>query len=248
MPFTVIIPARYGASRLPGKPLLDIAGKPMLQHTYEQALQSDAELVCVATDDIRIKEVAEGFGARVLMTSDSHVSGTDRLQEAAALLGLSPDDVVVNVQGDEPLIPSSVINQVASNIAQMPDVGIATLCEVISDLEELQDPNSVKVVFNESGRALYFSRASIPFNGSIEHSNCFRHVGLYAYKVEVLNQFISWPVAEIERSEKLEQLRALYNGIQIHVAVSNAQIPSGVDTEKDLNAVRDFLSEKAASD
>lgn len=242
MSFTVIIPARYGATRLPGKPLLDVAGKPMLQHTYERALSSDAVSVYIATDDSRIREVAEDFGAQVLMTSPDHASGTDRLQEAASQLGLSPEDVVVNVQGDEPLIPASVINQVAKNIIGIEGIGIATLCEVITDPLEIADPNSVKVVFDCQGSALYFSRATLPFNGSAEAKNCYRHIGLYAYKVEVLNRFVHWPVAELESAEKLEQLRALYNGVRIHVAVSNEQIPAGVDTEKDLNAVRQFLA------
>lgn len=244
MAFTVIIPARYGATRLPGKPLLDVAGKPMLQHTYERALSSDATAVYVATDDSRIKQAAEAFGAKVLMTSTDHVSGTDRLQEAAALLGLAPEEIVVNVQGDEPLIPASVINQVAANIASMKEVGIATLCEVITDPLEIEDPNSVKVVFDCNGHALYFSRATLPFNSSADAGNCYRHVGLYAYKVEILNKFIHWPVADIERTEKLEQLRALYNGVAIHVAISHEKIPAGVDTEKDLMAVRQFLSSK----
>lgn len=244
MSFTVIIPARFAAIRLPGKPLLDLMGKPLLQHTYEQALKSEAQAVYIATDDSRIQEAAIKFGAKVLMTSDSHVSGTDRLQEAASLIGLSESDVVVNVQGDEPLIPPEVINQVAANIVNKKDIGIATLCEVVADEVEIGDPNSVKVVFDKNGIALYFSRSTLPHNASASAKNCYRHIGLYAYRVEVLNQFIQWPVAELELSEKLEQLRALYNGVKIHVEVSSQQIPAGVDTERDLEGVRQFLMDE----
>lgn len=244
MTFTVIIPARYASTRLPGKPLLDLAGKPMLQRTYEQALKSDAQDVYIATDDPRIQAAAEGFGAKVLMTLDTHVSGTDRLQEAASLIGLTASDVVVNVQGDEPLIPPAVINQVAANIKNKEDIGIATLCEVITDDVEISDPNAVKVVFDSEGIALYFSRSTLPYNASASARNCYRHIGLYAYRVEILNQFIQWPVAELELSEKLEQLRALYNGVKIHVEVSAQPIPAGVDSQKDLDAVRQYLLSK----
>ena len=238
MSFTVIIPARYASQRLPGKPLLDIDGKPMLQHTYERASGSGAKQVCIATDDERIKIVAEEFGAKVFMTAESHQSGTDRIQEVTTELGLSDDEVVVNVQADEPLIPASVINQVASNLSTHNEAGIATLCEVFSNQEEVRDPNAVKVVINHKGHALYFSRATIPYKASGSAQNCFRHVGIYAYRVSVLNEFVRWPPSDLEISEKLEQLRALYNGVSVHVEVSNEQIPAGVDTRKDLKAVR----------
>ncbi len=241
MPFTVIIPARLGATRLPGKLLLDIAGKPMLQHTFERALQSEASAVYIATDDQKIFDVAQSFGATAIMTATTHRSGTDRLHEAAMLLDLSDNDVVVNVQGDEPLIPPTVINQVAANLENHPEAGIATLCELISNHEEINDPNAVKVVFDKNGRALYFSRSSIPHNGSASASNCYRHIGIYGYRVSVLKQFIQWPASELELSEKLEQLRALYNGIAIHVAVSEEKIPPGVDTQRDLDLVRAFI-------
>ncbi|GJM12137.1 MAG: 3-deoxy-manno-octulosonate cytidylyltransferase [Pseudohongiella sp.] len=246
MSFSVVIPARYAATRLPGKPLLDICGKPMLQHTYERALASNAERVIVATDDPRIQQAAEGFGAAVCMTKDTHVSGTDRIQEVSSLLQMAETDLVVNVQADEPLIPPNVINQVAENLQQDLEVGIATLCETITDKEEIVDSNSVKVVIDHRGHALYFSRATIPWQGSASAKNCYRHIGIYAYRVAVLNQFVEWPVCELEVTEKLEQLRALYNGIGIHVAVSNESIPPGVDTEKDLELVRTHISEKQA--
>ena len=242
MSFTVIIPARYAAQRLPGKPLLDINGKPMLQHTYERACSSDAKNTYIATDDDRIRYSAENFGAKVFMTSQTHRSGTDRIQEVSQQLRLGEDEIVVNVQADEPLIPPSAINQVANNLLNSEDVGIATLCEIISSQEEIEDCNAVKVVMNERSHALYFSRATIPYQASASAKNCFRHIGIYAYRVSVLNEYVRWPPSELEISEKLEQLRALYNGVKMHVAVSGVRVPAGVDTEKDLNAVRALLS------
>lgn len=242
MSYTVIIPARYQAQRLPGKPLLDIAGKPMVQHTWERACESSARQVAVATDDERIAEAVSAFGGQVVMTSTDHRSGTDRLQEAAGSLGLGSDDIVVNLQADEPLLPASAIEQVAQNLEQHGDMGIATLCEIIDTQAEIEDPNAVKVVMDKTGRALYFSRATIPHRASASARNCYRHIGLYAYRVAVLDQFVSWPAAELELAEKLEQLRALSNGIGIHVALCDTSIPAGVDTEQDLEAVRRYLA------
>ena len=242
MSFTVVIPARFAAQRLPGKPLLDINGKPMLQHTYERACLSEATNVYIATDDDRIRQCADEFGAKVFMTSESHRSGSDRIQEVTNKLQLDADEIIVNVQADEPLIPPSVINQVANNLRATEGVGIATLCEVISSQEEIEDPNAVKVVTDEQGHALYFSRATIPYQASASAQNCFRHIGIYAYRVSVLNAYVGWPPSELEISEKLEQLRALYNGVRVHVAVSGEEIPAGVDTEKDLEAVRALLA------
>ncbi|MCG8412632.1 MAG: 3-deoxy-manno-octulosonate cytidylyltransferase [Pseudomonadales bacterium] len=241
MSFTVIIPARFAAQRLPGKPLLDIGGKPMVEHTYRRAQESDARRVVVATDDERIADVVSAFGGEAIMTSESHRSGTDRLQEAASVLGLDEQELVVNVQADEPLLPASAIHQVANNLQAHSQAGIATLCEVIADQEEVEDPNAVKVVMDGAGFALYFSRSTIPHAASASARNCFRHIGLYAYRVSVLNQFVQWPPAELELAEKLEQLRALSNGVRIHVAVSEDRIPPGVDTEKDLDTVRRHL-------
>lgn len=242
MIFSVVIPARFGATRLPGKPLLDICGKPMIQHTFERASASAAEAVYIATDDIRIREVAEGFGAKVCMTASTHRSGTDRIQEVTTMLQLPEQHIVVNVQADEPLIPPTVINQVALNLEAHPEVGIATLCEVITDKLDIDDPNAVKVVMSRQGRALYFSRSTIPWHASASAKNCYRHIGIYAYRVSVLNEFVHWPVSELELEEKLEQLRALYNDVAVHVAVSDLQIPPGVDTERDLEAVRAHLA------
>jgi len=247
MSFTVIIPARYASTRLPGKPLLDIAGKPMIQHVYERAIQSRAGRVLIATDDQRIADVATGFGAELCMTSADHESGTDRLQEVVTNLSLPDDHVVVNVQGDEPLIPAEVINQVAANLLQAGEAGIATLVEPITDIASVFDPNAVKVTLDKNGRALYFSRAPIPWcrDGFADKSKTlpssasyYRHIGIYAYRVGFLHSFVSWPASSLEVTEKLEQLRAMENGVAIHAEQACAEIPAGIDTEEDLLKVR----------
>lgn len=250
MSFSVVIPARFGSTRLQGKPLLDIAGKPMIQWVYEQALKSNAESVIVATDDERIFNAVKAFGGDVEMTATTHQSGTDRLQEVASIKGFSGEDIIVNVQGDEPLIPPEVINQVAENLCCHIEAGIATLCEKITDIATVMNPNAVKVVTDNDGFALTFSRAPIPwardsFEKSIttlpEHGAWFRHVGIYAYRVSFLHEFVLWPPSAIEQLEKLEQLRALSNGVDIHVAQASCDIPAGVDTDNDLQRVRGLL-------
>ena len=251
MKFIVVIPARYASTRLPAKPLKDIAGKPMIQHVYERALESDAVRVIIATDDSRIEEAAKKFGAEVCMTSTSHTSGTDRLQEVAAKLGLESNDIVVNVQGDEPLIPAQVINQVARNLASMPSASMATLSEPIHSLADFQNPNIVKVVADAAGRALYFSRAQIPWardhfaqpnvDTLPENFIAQRHIGIYAYRVDLLNKFITWPPAPIEKIESLEQLRVMWNGEIIHVAEAAVAVPGGVDTQEDLARIKQLL-------
>lgn len=253
MSFSVVIPARYGSTRLPGKPLLDIAGKPMVQHVWEQARASEAAEVIIATDDERIHAVSTAFGASVCMTSSDHPSGTDRLQEVAAACGWADEHVVVNVQGDEPLIPPALINQVASNLANHPAAGIATLCERMGSNDELRNPNAVKVVMDVHGMALYFSRATIPWPRDAYNSNpdempsgeWNRHIGIYAYRTGFLHQYVTWPPAPLEQLEQLEQLRALYQGVGIHVAPAQQEVPAGVDTEQDLLAVRELLAGQA---
>ncbi len=263
MAFTVVIPARYGSTRLPGKALLEIAGKPMVEHVYQRARESQAGRVVVATDDERIVATVENFGGEAVMTSAEHPSGTDRIEEVARLLNLADDALVVNVQGDEPLIPAAVIDQVADNLASHSEAGIATLCEPIDSIEDFLNPNVVKVVADHNGLALYFSRAPVPWdrdgfaskvdravfpwgrdgfaagaaNGDVPAS-ARRHLGIYAYRVSLLKQFVGWPPAELERRESLEQLRALANGARIHVADAAAAVPPGVDTAADLEAVR----------
>lgn len=255
MKFTVVIPARYASTRLPAKPLKDIAGKPMIQWVYEQALRSDAAQVVVATDDARIEAVVRDFGGRVCMTSPEHESGTDRLQEVARQLGLAADAIVVNVQGDEPLIPPAVINQVARNLANATDASVATLSERIHGTADFLNPNVVKVVADANGLALYFSRASMPWprnpfaagteGVALPESGLFqRHIGIYAYRVNLLNQFVQWPVAPLEALECLEQLRVLWNGHRIHVAEAVEAVPGGVDTDEDLQRVRQLLASR----
>ena len=253
MGYTVVIPARYGSTRLPGKPLLEIHGKTMVQRVWEQAALSAAQRVVIATDDIRIVDVARAFGAQVCMTSTEHASGTDRLQQVVAELGLPADHIVVNVQGDEPLIPPAVINQVATNMGAHPQAGIATLCEEIHTIEDLTNPNVVKVVSDARDMALYFSRAPIPWardafmqgQGAMPPTGTwYRHIGIYAYRTEFLHQFVSWPPAPQEQLESLEQLRALHNGVGIHVDRAVERVPAGIDTEGDLVLVRQLLMRK----
>lgn len=256
MSFTAIIPARYASSRLPGKPLLPLAGKPMLQHVWEKARASGAERVVIATDDERIRQAAIAFGAEVCMTSPDHPSGTDRLQEVVAQLQLPPDALVVNVQGDEPLIPAVLINQVAANLAAHPEASIATLSEAIHEVAAVFNPNIVKVVTDINGLALYFSRSPQPWarDHFIEReAGRFRpdvlpvqvpfqrHIGIYAYRVAFLNQYVTWPPAPLEQAEQLEQLRALWQGHRIHVAQACEAHPAGVDTPEDYRRLQSLL-------
>ena len=252
MDFTVVIPARYSSTRLPGKPLKDIAGLSMIQRVYHQAQKSKAAQVIVATDDQRVVDQVVSFGGEVCLTSEHHQSGTDRLQEVAKQFGFSDDHIIVNVQGDEPLIPPAVINQVADNLATNLDAGVATLCEPIANDSDFANPNVVKVVADSQGMALYFSRAPIPWprdykdhrvEGMSSTLKPMRHIGIYAYRVAMLNHFIHWPMAPIEVLECLEQLRFMWNGERIHVDQAKALVPGGVDTEEDLQRVINLLSE-----
>ncbi len=248
--FTVVIPARFASSRLPGKPLQDIAGKPMIQHVWQQACKSSAQRVVVATDDMRILEACRGFGAEVLLTGTEHNSGTDRLAEVATALGLAADAIVVNVQGDEPMIPPAIIDQVAANLAAHPRAAIATLAEPIDQAAALFNPNVVKVVTDRDGLALTFSRAPLPwardaFAASREQLPADvpyrRHIGIYAYRAQFLHDFVAWGPCWLEDSECLEQLRALWHGVRIHVADALQAPPAGVDTPQDLERVRRLL-------
>jgi len=248
--FTVVIPARFASSRLPGKPLQDIAGQPMIRRVWEQARKSGAARVVVATDDARIVEVCRGFGAEVLLTRVEHNSGTDRLAEVASQLGLGVDAIVVNVQGDEPLIPPSIIDQVAANLAAHPEAAIATLAEPIVEVQALFNPNVVKVATDLNGLALTFSRAPLPwardaFAQSREQLPVGvpyrRHIGIYAYRAKFLHDFVAWGPCWLEDTECLEQLRALWHGVRIHVADALETPPAGVDTQEDLERVRRLL-------
>lgn len=248
--FSVVIPARFASSRLPGKPLQAIAGKPMIQHVWEQACQSAAQQVVVATDDARIVEACRAFGAEVLLTKSEHNSGTDRLAEVAGQLGLASNAIVVNVQGDEPLIPPAIIDQVAANLAAHPEAAIATLAEPIVDAETLFNPNVVKVVSDLNGLALTFSRAPLPwarddFASGRERLPAGvpyrRHIGIYAYRAGFLHDFVAWGPCWLENTECLEQLRALWHGVRIHVDDALQAPPAGVDTPEDLERVRRLL-------
>jgi len=243
--FIVVIPARFQSVRLPGKPLLDIAGKHMVLHVVERARASAASAVYVATDDARIAEACHRAGVQVCMTDANHSTGTDRIEEVTRQLGLARDAIVVNVQGDEPLIPPAVIDQVARNLAARPDSGICTLYAPVASTDEFHNPNAVKLVTDQAGRVLYFSRAPIPWprDGQTHASLALakRHIGLYAYRVDVLQQFVQWTPSPLETTEKLEQLRAMENGTGIHAELCCAAIPAGVDTQDDLEAVRQLL-------
>ncbi len=247
--FRVAIPARYASTRLPGKPLRLLAGRPLLEHVYRRALASGALEVVIATDDRRIQEAAESFGAPVCMTSSEHRSGTDRLAEVAARCGWPDEAIVVNLQGDEPQMPPALIRQVATELEDHPAAGIATVCARIRQSAEVFDPNVVKVVRDREGFALYFSRAPIPWHREAFRAGgedltelptdaaWFRHIGLYAYRVAVLRSFPRLASAPCEQTESLEQLRALWQGIRIHVAEAAEAPPPGVDTEADLARV-----------
>ena len=236
--FAVVIPARYSSVRLPGKPLLDIAGKPMIQHVYERGCESAAAEVVIATDDERIAEAAESFGALVCMTSDHHESGTERIAEVAELMDWNDDRVVVNLQGDEPAMPAKLIDQCAGLLADAA-ADIATLASPFRSLEDFLNPNCVKVVRNVKGHALYFSRATIPFPrdaGSEERARraALHHHGIYAYRCGVLRRLVAAEPSELEVSERLEQLRALSLGMTIAVGVPEVRPGAGVDTPGDL--------------
>jgi 3-deoxy-manno-octulosonate cytidylyltransferase (CMP-KDO synthetase) len=237
--YRIVIPARYGSTRLPGKPLLEIAGKPMLQWVHERVSACSAREVVIATDDERIMQVAAGFGAAAVITSRDHPSGTDRIAEVAALRGWGDDEVVVNLQGDEPAMPSALVEQVAGLLLERPGADIATLATPVRDRDEYFDPNAVKVVTDHEGRALYFSRAPIPWyrdpvglDGPVIGAR--RHLGLYAYRVSALRRLASLPPSPLERAEQLEQLRALAHGLCIVVGEAERRPGPDVNTAEDL--------------
>ena len=253
MNYKIVIPSRFGSSRLPGKPLKDIAGKPMVWHVYQRALETKigADNIVVATDHQGIFDVCSKVGMQVVMTREDHESGTDRLAEVAGEMNWADDEIVVNLQGDEPLIPPALIEFTAQTLIDAPQAGMATLGCPITTEQEVRDPNCVKLVADATGRAMYFSRAAIPFARDGFDANLFansprapwlRHIGMYAYRVNTLKQLSQLPVAQVEDLEKLEQLRALWNGIQIQVAAIESAPGHGVDTPEDLERVRKLIS------
>lgn len=245
--FIAVIPARLASTRLPNKPLADIAGKPMVVRVAERALLSGASRVVVAVDDHSIFDACQAHGLDVMLTSNQHPTGTDRLSEVASRLQLSDDTIVVNVQGDEPLIPAELITQVAQTLAKHPSADIATAALAIEDLAEVNNPNVVKVAMSQSGQALYFSRAPIPFSRDPQkyQAKCFRHIGMYAYKAGFLKEFSRLAPAPIEEAESLEQLRAMWYGYTIQVLITDAAPPPGVDTAEDLERVRQVFKKLA---
>ncbi|GAB3015317.1 3-deoxy-manno-octulosonate cytidylyltransferase [Bowmanella dokdonensis] len=243
MKFTVIIPARYGSTRFPGKPLVDIHGQPMIQHVYQRALESGASRVVVATDDERIAEAVEAFNGHYCMTGRHHESGTERLAEVVERLELPGDEIIVNVQGDEPFIPPANIQQVAENLNLHAQAEMATLAVRIEDVEELFNPNVVKVVTDKLGHALYFSRATVPYDrarfleaDSIDEIGDYylRHIGIYAYRVGFIRQYVNMAPSGLEQIESLEQLRVLWHGEKIHVDIAAQTPQTGIDTPEDL--------------
>jgi 3-deoxy-manno-octulosonate cytidylyltransferase (CMP-KDO synthetase) len=239
--FHVIIPARYASTRFPGKPLVDIGGKPMVIHVCERASRSGAAGVHVATDDERIAAAVRAHGHQAIMTRADHASGTDRLAEAATKLKLREREIVVNVQGDEPLIVPKLIAQVARALDKQRAASVSTACHAIHDEASLASPNVVKVVLDADGYALYFSRSRIPYPRAAG-AKCYRHAGIYAYRVAFLKRYSRLKASPLEKAEALEQLRVLWHGHRIAVAVSASEIPPGVDTPEDLEAVRRMLA------
>ncbi len=248
--FKVVIPARYASTRLPGKPLRELIGKPMLQHVWEAAGECGADQIVIATDDARIEQAAQQFGAEVCMTASTHASGTDRLGEVVTTLGWSDDTIVVNVQGDEPLMPPALIDQVAGDLAGNSEASIATVATPLVAAGEFFDPNVVKVVQDKAGYALYFSRAPIPWDRDLLMDDVkalpigimpLRHIGIYAYRVAYLNRYAEMRPCPLEQAEQLEQLRALWYGERIHVAEAGQRPGPGVDTEDDLMIAEELL-------
>jgi len=248
--FKVVIPARYGSTRLPGKPLLDIAGKPMIQHVSERALAADAEQVVVATDDERIFKAVKALGLDSVMTQTTHQSGTERIAEVAETMEWPDDVVIVNLQGDEPLIPAAYINDVAKVLMRQTKADMSTLAARVSDRHEVFNANAVKVVLDHDDYALYFSRAPIPwhrehFPESLPDNVAlpyYRHIGMYAYRVAFLKRYCQWPASPLEKIESLEQLRVLWHGEAIKVKVVDKIPEAGVDTEEDLHRINQILS------
>jgi 3-deoxy-manno-octulosonate cytidylyltransferase (CMP-KDO synthetase) len=252
--YSIIIPARYDSQRLPGKALLDVVGKPLVQHVYEMAITTQATQVIIATDDKRIESAALKFGADVCVTSNQHRSGTERIAEVIRLRAFDDNSIVVNVQGDEPLLPAALVDQVAADLAQHTDASVSTLCTPIHESEEIFNPNVCKLVKDARGYAMYFSRAPIPWDrqqfslmendslSTVTSGAYFRHIGLYAYRAGFVNDYAQWPASSLETIESLEQLRVLYNGHKIHVSETSQNPGVGVDTMEDLEKVRRLLT------
>ena len=239
----IVIPARFSSSRLPGKPLLEIHGRAMILRVVDQAKKVQGfDDLCVATDDERIADLCRAENIDVVLTSKDHPSGTDRLSEVARIKGWAEDDIIVNVQGDEPLLPAKLVKQVAALLEAHPESSMSTLCELIHHMDEFKRDSIVKVVMSNKNQALYFSRATIPYDrdGAKQaeaqlHKQAYRHLGLYAYRVKLLQEYVTWDMGVLEALESLEQLRVLENGHRIAIAIAEANLPPGVDTQADLD-------------
>lgn len=244
--FTVIIPARFGASRLPGKPMLDLAGMPVIQHVIDRALESGATRVVVATDDTRIEQTAIDGGAQAVLTRADHESGTDRITQAAQILGLPDDEIIINVQGDEPDMPPELIRQMADALADNTAITMCTACTPITDIDIIHDPGVVKVVRDKNDFALYFSRAPIAFDrDGLGEFAYRRHLGIYAYRTNYLTEFSNTKACALEQAEKLEQLRALYRGDRLYCPDAIKSPGIGIDTEADIKRARAEWADKA---
>ncbi len=250
MSFKVVIPARYASTRLPGKPLLELAGRPMIQHVHERAVESGADEIVIATDDERIADAVGSFGAEVCMTDPGHRSGTERIEEVVRSAGWDDQTIIVNLQGDEPGMPASLLTQVAGDMEAHPKAQMTTLAAPIETKRQLFDPHVVKVVTDGEGYALYFSRAPIPWHRDEFLSQSdelpagvefLRHIGLYAYRAGFLNRYVSWPASPLERAESLEQLRVLWHGDSIHVSEATVIPGHGVDTREDIQRAEQQL-------
>lgn len=249
MDYKIVIPARFASSRLPGKPLLKIAGKPMVQHVYERAQETGVSDIVVATDDQRIFDAVKAFGGEVLLTRSDHETGTDRIAEVAIGQGWADDDVIVNLQGDEPLIPSDLIDLTAKGLIDHEEAGMSSLCTPIDSSDDLFDANIVKVVMDRVGYAMYFSRAPIPWDRDVfvkgqnlpQAMSPHRHIGMYGYRVSFLKAYAEMESCQVEKTESLEQLRALWYGHRIHMSVIETAPGHGVDTADDLKRVEQLM-------
>lgn len=250
MSFTIVIPARYASTRLPGKPLRDICGKPMIEHVIQRALESDAEEVIVATDANEIADAVSHLDIKVCMTHENHQSGTERLSEVIQQYNFDDEKILINLQGDEPMMPPVCLNQVGKALEQDNELKMATLCTPLTEFDELFDTHSVKVVRDINDNAIYFSRAAIPWSTekfnheprSMPSTQAYhRHIGLYGYRAGFIKQYLQWNVSDIEKTESLEQLRVLYHGVRIKVITAEVAPGPGVDTSDDLDKVCELL-------
>lgn len=247
MPITVVIPARYPSSRLPGKPLADILGKSMLYRVHQQAVLAGIKNIIIATDDPRIISHASNFGGKACLTSESHQSGTERVAEIAQIEKLAPEEIIITLQGDEPLMPSILIKQLADHMQSDINCQMATIVIPLNNLNDAFDPNIVKVVLDKDQNALYFSRAPIPYardafpNALPKNYPYYRHLGIYAYRADFLKRYVSWPASNLEKIESLEQLRVLWHGEKIYAVIGNADAGPSVDTPDDLERVKAWI-------